>query len=128
MRTFWEKATLIHVECHRPDLRAGAERMSRHWYDLARLADHEVGRKAVADVELLKDVLLIKETFFRSGYSHYEQCLSGGMRLIPQGPLLDALRQDYQAMLNAQMFYGDMLPFERIVERLTALEKKINKA
>ncbi|CAM3969771.1 Nucleotidyl transferase AbiEii/AbiGii toxin family protein [Bordetella tumbae] len=43
MRTFWEKATLIHVECHRPDLRVGAERLSRHWYDLARLADHEVG-------------------------------------------------------------------------------------
>ena len=24
MRTFWEKATLIHVECHRPQMRAGA--------------------------------------------------------------------------------------------------------
>lgn len=37
LRTFWEKATLIHVECHRPDLRVSAERLSRHWYDLARL-------------------------------------------------------------------------------------------
>src|SRR5690606_26971228 len=27
IRTFWEKATLIHVECHRPDLRVGAERL-----------------------------------------------------------------------------------------------------
>ena len=60
MRTFWEKATLIHVECHRPELRAGAERLSRHWYDLARLADHEVGRKALEDPELLRDVLHIK--------------------------------------------------------------------
>jgi len=63
MRTFWEKATLIHVECHRPDLRVGAERLSRHWHDLARLADHEVGRKALADTDLLRDVLHIK---FRS--------------------------------------------------------------
>ncbi len=48
-RTFWEKATLIHVECHRPGLKPSADRLSRHWYDLARLADHEVGQQAVSD-------------------------------------------------------------------------------
>lgn len=127
MRTFWEKATLIHVECHRPELRAGAERLSRHWYDLARLANHEVGRKALQDTELLRDVLHIKETFYRSGFSHYDRCQAGGLRLIPDGDLLDALRQDYQAMLDAQMFYGETLTFDAIVERLTALEQAINR-
>lgn len=126
MRTFWEKVTLIHVECHRPDLRVGAERLSRHWYDLARLADHEVGRKALADTALLRDVLHIKETFYRSGFSHYEQCLAGDLRLIPDAALLRALQRDYQAMLNAQMFYGETMTFNHIVERLTALERKIN--
>ena len=126
MRTFWEKATLIHVECHRPDLRAGAERLSRHWYDLARLADHEVGRRALADTELLRDVLRIKETFYRSGFSHYELCQTGGLRLIPDAALLNALQRDYQAMLDAQMFYGETLVFDRIVERLIALEGEIN--
>ncbi len=48
-RTFWEKATLIHAECGRGELRPGRERMSRHWYDLARLADHDIGRRAVPD-------------------------------------------------------------------------------
>ena len=127
MRAFWEKATLIHVECHRPDLRAGAERLSRHWYDLARLADHEVGRRALADTELLRDVLRIKETFYRSGFSHYELCQTGGLRLIPDAALLNALQQDYQAMLDAQMFYGETLVFDRIVERLTRLESEINR-
>lgn len=126
MRTFWEKATLIHVECHRPEPRVGAERLSRHWYDLARLADHEVGRKALADIELLRDVLRIKETFYRSGFSHYELCQAGGLQLVPDAVLLDALQRDYQAMLDAQMFYGETLAFDRIVERLTALESEIN--
>ncbi|WP_276208870.1 hypothetical protein [Pectobacterium brasiliense] len=36
------------------------------------------------------------------------------------------LRQDYQATLNAQMFYGEILPFDDIVERLTRLEQQIN--
>lgn len=34
----------------------------------------------------------------------------------------EALRQDYQAMLAAQMFYGDILEFEPIVARLRRLE------
>lgn len=109
-------------------MRAGAERMSRHWYDLARLADHDIGRRAVLDVALLQDVLHIKETFFRSGFSNYGLCLTGGLRLIPDATLLDALRRDYQAMLAAQMFYGDAVPFDRIVDRLTALERDINQA
>lgn len=29
-------------------------------------------------------------------------------------------------MLDAQMFYGETLVFDRIVERLTALEREIN--
>ena len=125
-RTFWEKATLIHVECHRPSLRPSAERLSRHWYDLAQLADHKVGQQALQDTDLLRDVLRIKETFYRSSFSHYDQCTTGGLRLIPDEPLLEALRQDYQAMLAAQMFYGDTLPFETIVERLRRLEAEIN--
>jgi hypothetical protein len=127
VRTFWEKATLIHVECHRPSLRPSAERLSRHWYDLARLADHKVGQQALQDTDLLRDVLRIKETFYRSGFSHYDQCIAGVLRLIPDEPLLEALRQDYQAMLAAQMFYGDTLEFETIVERLRDLEQKINR-
>lgn len=126
VRTFWEKATLIHVECQRPSLRPSAERLSRHWYDLARLADHEIGQQALQDTDLLRDVLRIKETFYRSSFSHYDQCTTGGLRLIPDEPLLEALRQDYQAMLAAQMFYGDTLPFETIVERVRQLEAGIN--
>lgn len=125
-RTFWEKATLIHVECHRTNLRAGADRMSRHWYDLARLADHVIGRQSVQDLELLKDVLTIKETFYRSGFSHYKDCLSGNLKLIPAEHILDSLRQDYQAMVDAQMLYGKTLAFDDIVARLKALEIEIN--
>ena len=125
-RTFWEKATLIHVECHRPSLRPSADRLSRHWYDLARLAEHEVGQQALVDTELLRDVLRIKETFYRSSFSNYDRCSSGGFRLIPDPPLLAALRQDYMAMLSAQMFYGETMQFDEIQERIQALESTLN--
>jgi hypothetical protein len=126
MRTFWEKVTLIHVECHRSKIRIGADRLSRHWYDLACLADDDIGRQAVKDIALLKDVIHIKETFFRSGNSNYDRCLMGEIRLIPDSDLLEALNQDYQAMRDAQMFYDVPMLFENIIERLRLLEKEIN--
>ena len=47
--------------------------------------------------------------------------------MIPDAALLNALQQDYQAMLDAQMFYGETLVFDCIVERLTTLESEINR-
>jgi len=127
-RTFWEKATLIHVECQRSQFRSGSNRLSRHWYDLTRLADHEIGRTAIKDIALLKDVLIVKETFFRSGASNYADCLTGELRLIPDEKMFEELRQDYQAMLDAQMFYGTYLSFNEIVHRLKLLEAEINQS
>lgn len=125
-RTFWEKATLIHVECHRPNPRLGAERLSRHWYDLAMLAGHEVGSRAIKNQDLLLDVLRVKETFYRSSFSHYAKCATGELRLVPQNPMMEALRQDYLAMKGAGMFYGDPPEFGHIVEHLQELERMIN--
>ena len=52
-RTFWEKATLIHAACHRRRLANRPDRLSRHWFDLACLAAHPVGRVALANRALL---------------------------------------------------------------------------
>lgn len=45
LRTFWEKATLIHVECHRRRIGEQPDRLSRHWYDLAMLFESAIGSK-----------------------------------------------------------------------------------
>ena len=46
-RTFWEKATAIHVFCQQQ--RNRGERLSRHWYDLVRLDDTGYAERALAD-------------------------------------------------------------------------------
>ncbi|MDB5970677.1 MAG: uncharacterized protein JWQ90_3127 [Hydrocarboniphaga sp.] len=125
-RTFWEKVTLIHVECHRPDLKADANRQSRHWYDLALLADHDIGRQALADRALLADVVKHKKVFFGAGYANYDACQTGGIRLLPDQRLLDAVASDLRAMIDAGMFYGERPSFEKIIGRLRALEHEIN--
>ena len=125
-RTFWEKATLIHVECHRPELKADANRQSRHWCDLAVLADHDIGRDALANRNLLADVVKHKNVFFRDQHANYDACLSGKLRLVPDDALLRVVDADLRAMIDGGMFYGERPSFEKIIERLRALEGEIN--
>jgi hypothetical protein len=125
-RTFWEKATLMHVECQRNEFRANAERLSRHWYDLAMLASLAHGQAALADRALLADVVKHKKVFYNASYANYDACLAGQLRLIPDDVVLDALRDDYQRMIGAGMFIGDPPGFDAIEERLRALEATIN--
>ena len=126
-RTFWEKATLIHVECHRGRLAASPERLSRHWFDLACLASHDAGRTAIADRALLEDVVRHKTVFFNAGYAHYDRCLDGRFRLVPDDDALAGLGSDYDAMRRAGIVGAQSPVFEDLIERLRALEAEINR-
>ncbi|SMG63919.1 protein containing DUF1814, partial [methanotrophic bacterial endosymbiont of Bathymodiolus sp.] len=58
-RTFWEKATLIHVECNRNKFKENAHRLSRHWYGLQRLANHSSGQSAMNNRILFEELCAI---------------------------------------------------------------------
>ncbi len=125
-RTFWEKATLIHVVCNKasPD---NLDRWSRHWSDLAVLADHQIGKDAIADRELLADVVKHKSAFYRTGDVSYGPCCKGGLQLVPGTEVLSLLEADFRTMLADGMFYGEQPVFREIIVRLTMLQKEINK-
>lgn len=129
-RSFWEKATLIHAECHRPEAssRGGAERISRHWYDLARLARQEISVAALENRDLLAHVIRLKGIFYRSGFSNYPACLEGKFRLIPDEALRAALERDFLAMVSEGMFFEPPGSFAAILEELRALEATLNRA
>ena len=125
-RTFWEKATLIHAECHRPENRFNPGRKSRHWHDLYKLLGHEIGKKALENRELLKDVIKFKEVFFYTGYANYDACLKGDFSLIPPAKILDLLHGDYDTMVESGMFESVSPSFDEIAEILRGAEEKIN--
>jgi hypothetical protein len=127
LRTFWEKATLIHVECHRANLTRTPERLSRHWYDLFMLYNSRVGEQALSRIDILQDVLEHKKAFFNASYANYDNCLNGKFRLTPIEQHQTSLVQDFKRMIVAGMFYGDLPPaFDNILESLKSLEKAIN--
>ena len=127
-RTFWEKATLVHVECHRRRLGDHPERLSRHWFDLTRLAAHDVGRAALADRELLEDVVRHKKVFFHAGYANYDHCLDGRLRLVPNDDQLPGLQADYDAMRAAAIVPDDAPGFGALIAEIRILEGTANRA
>ena len=126
-RTFWEKATLIHIACNRPEGRI-ADRMFRHWYDLAKLAEHEIGTAALENIPLLERVVRHKEAFFAYADVGYEACLDGGMLLVPPAKLIDALHADYRGMVGQRMFGGALPEFDAVIQRIGDLQSAINRA
>jgi hypothetical protein len=126
IRTFWEKATLIHVECFRERSSTTPERLSRHWYDLQMLNMSWVGKQALASNEILLSVIEHKKAFFNSAYANYDECLLKRFRLIPKPSSLEILEEDFTSMNESGMFYEPPPSFKKIIEGLSNLERQIN--
>ena len=125
-RAFWEKATLLHAEAHRPPDKADRERHARHYYDLARLAEQAVAATALERHDLLDRVIAHKSFFFASSWAHYETARPGTFRLLPDDALrLDGLRRDYEAMQS--MIFGQGPAWEYLTQVLRDLERRINR-
>lgn len=124
-RTFWEKATALHAEAHRPANSPTPQYFSRHYYDLAMLLASDEGIAAAADLELLATVAKHKATFFRSSWANYGKAQPGTLQLVPGDPRVKDLRADYRAM--APMMFDDTPPsFDDILSRIAAFQDAIN--
>lgn len=125
-RTFWEKATALHAEAHRPAESPTPQYFSRHYYDLAMLLDTDEGKAAATDFDLLAQVAQHKATFFRSGWASYDTAKTGSLRLMPDEARIKDLRADYRAM--APMMFDENAPsFDNLLAKIAALQEAINR-
>jgi hypothetical protein len=130
-RTFWEKATAIHVFCQQGEFRGG-ERFSRHWHDLARLDGFGIADTAIADRVLALAVAKHKSMFFSEKTAageliDYVAAVSGGLQLVPSEKALASLSLDYARMLDDGLLMGDAERFDSLLERCRNLEARVNK-
>ncbi len=123
-RTFWEKATILHAEFHRPADKPMPERFSRHFCDFYELIRREVASLAVTKPELLVRVAEHKSLFFKSSWAKYGEAAKGTLRIAPPEHRLKALRDDYAKM--QQMFFGDPPEFQEIIRLLSRWESEFN--
>lgn len=124
-RTFWEKVTILHAEFNRPKDKPTGERLSRHYYDVAKLYQSDIGPKALARADLLEAVVTHKRLFFSSGWANYGTAVLGQLRLVPPEERRSALETDYRAMRET-MIFGKSYSFDELLAVLAEVEVKLN--
>ena len=129
-RTFWEKATAIHVFCAQGEFRGG-DRFARHWHDVTRLDTAGFADAAIADKALARAVAHHKTVFFAEKNTHgeavdYHAAVTGGLQLVPAGGALVKLAADYRHMVDDGLFLDDVEPFETLLDRCRAVQQKAN--
>ncbi len=125
-RSFWEKATILHTEYHRPADKPTPDRFSRHYADVAAMARHPNASIAIDRHDIRDQVVKWKSQFFGSAWANYDAAKPGTFRLVPRPERLPDLRRDYQAMRD--MYLAEPVSFDEILQTLSALESRINDA
>lgn len=123
-RTFWEKVTILHSEAFRPDNKQFPHRYSRHYYDVMMISQSPVKDLALANGELLQEVVRFKQHFYPCTWANYELAKPPTIRLLPEDGKLSGLRQDYTAM--TEMFFLKPPSFFDLLSGLKRLEQEIN--
>ena len=130
-RTFWEKATAIHVFCLQERLRG--HRFARHWHDVARLDEAGFAVAAFADRDLATAVARHKAMFFAEKAADrspidYAAAVNGDLQLVPAGDGAKALEEDYARMVEDGLLLEDAEPFEALMERCAEIAARANSA
>ena len=123
-RTFWEKLTILHKIANFPDGKPLPARYARHLYDVYNMGNSWVKERAFKRKELLEKDVVFKQKFYYAKGAHYETATLSSIELMPKEAVLNALKEDYQAMRN--MIYGNIPEFEEILEFLEKLQEEVH--
>ncbi len=124
-RTFLEKACLLHEEFAQTTRAVRTNRMSRHIYDLERLASKGVADEALADKELYKVVVEHRRKFIGLKGFDYSELLPQNISFTLPEDIVEEWRADYRAMQQS-MIYGESLDFDTLIERIKELNARFN--
>ena len=123
-RTFWEKATILHAEYHRPHASPTPDRYARHYFDMVRLLAHADAAQFLADKAQCERVVDWKSRVFARGWARYDLACHGSFRLVPPRARQADLARDYATM--RPMFMTEPPSFDVLLRELGNAENAIN--
>jgi len=123
-RTFWEKATILHMHAHTPDGRKISIRQSRHYYDFFCMLNSNVKEAALQDIALLEAVADHKNLYYRAAWARYDLAKKGTLKLIPSETNLKYMGKDYSQM--GVMFFETPPTWGEIVDAIKHFEDSFN--
>ncbi len=123
-RTFWEKATILHMYGNFPDDKMIPIRQSRHYYDFYCLLSSEAKIKAMDRIDLLEKVAQHKEVYFRSGWADYDSAKDKKtLKLIPSVQVLEGMKKDYSSM--GEMFFEEPPDWNQVIALISDFENSL---
>jgi len=125
-RTFLEKAFLLHEEFAQDTKNIRIDRMSRHIYDLEKLMDSQIAWNAMEDINLYKSIIEHRRKFIGLKGFDYNTLMPQSISFIPSKEVIPYWKDDYERMLST-MIYGSSLPFDKLIERISELNKRFRK-
>jgi hypothetical protein len=125
-RTFLEKIFLLHEEFQKPLDKIRVERLSRHLYDIEKLSQTKYAEIALQDVGLYNTIVRHRSKFTSISGIDYTKHNPANIKFIPPDKVIKMWEADYREM-NESMIYGQRLEFNKLINRLTELQIRINK-
>ena len=119
-RTFWDKIYIVDRICRDHEeqkLKRRTNPKSRHHYDVAIVGSTELGKAALANMELAEKV--------RIAFQAPDDAKPGALRLVPPEDVMRGLRQDYERGAS-RMIFGKAPDFNWVVDELRKLQEAIN--
>lgn len=87
--------------------------------------DSPYAEHAIADKNLYLSVIEHRHTFIGLKGFDYNTLRPQTISIDPPDDIIDSWRDDYEAMCET-MIYGESISFDRIVEKITELNAKLN--
>jgi len=113
-RTYLEKLFLLHEEFQKPKEKIRVNRLSRHLYDIYRIAQSEHRVKAHS-TELIENIIKHRARFSNMKGVDYESHYPPNLRSIPPDEYIKNWAKDYKKMQD-EMIPVDSPPFEELIE------------
>lgn len=127
-RTFWDKIIILHGQHRwferRGELRRQGQRVSRHYYDVFKLLQADVGHRAIGNLELARDCARHARMFFNSADLDLASATPGTFAIAPTPGMEKTLQRDYVAMSG--MIFGGAPSFQEVLEAIRILENRLN--
>ena len=123
-RTFLEKAFLLCEEFQKAKPRT--RRMTRHFYDMYKLAHTPFGEEALQDNALYRRIVEHREAYYHVHYVDYSRLLPENISFLPPDELLKGYKEDYLMMLSEYIHDPAAPSFEELIQFLAELQERFH--
>ena len=124
-RTFLEKICLLHEEFSHSPEQIRVDRMSRHLYDIIKIADTDIAGRALLDRSLWNNIIEHRHKFIGLKGFDYTSLSPDKISIVPPDAVIEQWRKDYDAMREI-MIYGDSPEFNDLIDQIRSLNIRIN--